>query len=66
MAATSTRIKRHVNAPRENVYRAILDPHSIAKWKVPDGMTCHVHAFDPREGGTLRISLTYDEQKGTG
>jgi uncharacterized protein YndB with AHSA1/START domain len=66
MAATSTRIKRHVNAPRENVYRALLDPRSIAKWKVPDGMMCHVHAFDPREGGTFRISLTYDEQTGTG
>lgn len=66
MAATSTRIKRHVNAPRENVYRALLDPRSIAEWKVPDGMTCHVHAFDPREGGTFRISLTYDEQTGTG
>jgi hypothetical protein len=23
-------------------------------------MTCHVHAFDPREGGSFRISLTYD------
>jgi hypothetical protein len=27
---------------------------------VPDGMTCHVHAFDAREGGSFRISLTYD------
>jgi uncharacterized protein YndB with AHSA1/START domain len=27
---------------------------------VPAGMTCHVHAFDAREGGSLRISLTYD------
>jgi hypothetical protein len=23
-------------------------------------MTSHVHAFDAREGGTFRISLTYD------
>src|SRR5687768_3032388 len=28
---------------------------------VPTGMTSHVHAFDPREGGSFRISLTYDE-----
>jgi uncharacterized protein YndB with AHSA1/START domain len=27
---------------------------------VPDGMTSEVHSFDPREGGTFRISLTYD------
>ena len=33
---------------------------------VPTGMTSHVHAFDPREGGTFRISLTYDEPTGTG
>lgn len=27
---------------------------------VPDIMTSHVHAFDAREGGQFRISLTYD------
>jgi uncharacterized protein YndB with AHSA1/START domain len=55
-----------MNAPREVVYRALLDPRAIAQWKVPDGMTCHVHEFDPREGGSIRISLTYDEPTGTG
>ena len=29
-------------------------------------MTCHVHAFDAREGGSFRISLTYDAPTGTG
>jgi uncharacterized protein YndB with AHSA1/START domain len=29
-------------------------------------MTSHVHAFDPREGGSFRISLTYDAPSGTG
>ena len=29
-------------------------------------MTSHVHEFDAREGGSLRISLTYDAQTGTG
>lgn len=24
-------------------------------------MTSHVHSFDPREGGALRISLTYED-----
>lgn len=27
---------------------------------VPDGMSSHIHSFEPREGGTFRISLTYD------
>jgi len=29
-------------------------------------MTSHVHEFDAREGGSFRISLTYDEPTGTG
>jgi uncharacterized protein YndB with AHSA1/START domain len=33
---------------------------------VPTGMTSHVHAFEPREGGSFRISLTYDAPTGTG
>src|SRR5688572_6693429 len=57
---SSTRISRHVKAPRGRVYSALLDADAIAKWKVPDGMTIQVHAFDDREGGTFRVSLTYD------
>ena len=33
---------------------------------VPTGMTSQVHAFDPREGGSFRISLSYDAPTGTG
>ena len=62
----STRICRHIRAPRELVYSAILDARAVSKWKVPDGMTCHVHEFEAREGGTIRISLTYDAASGTG
>jgi uncharacterized protein YndB with AHSA1/START domain len=63
---SSTRISRRMNATRARVYAALLDPNAIAKWKVPDGMTCQVHAFEGREGGTFRISLTYDAPTGTG
>jgi uncharacterized protein YndB with AHSA1/START domain len=63
---SSSRISRHINAPRATVYRALLDPLAVATWKVPTGMTSHVHAFDAREGGAFRISLTYDAQAGTG
>jgi uncharacterized protein YndB with AHSA1/START domain len=62
----STRIHRHINAPRTLVYQTLLDPRAIAQWKVPDGMTCQVHAFDARVGGTIRVSLTYDASTGTG
>lgn len=62
----STRIGLHLNAPPPVVYRALLDPAAMVKWKVPDGMTCYVHEFDGREGGTFRISLTYESPNGTG
>jgi uncharacterized protein YndB with AHSA1/START domain len=63
---SSTRISRRVNAPRAIVYRALLDARVGARWRVPIGMTSHVHTFDAREGGSFRISLTYDEPTGTG
>src|SRR5919206_3423843 len=66
MATTSTRLSQHVHAPRADVYRALLDARAVAAWMVPTGMTSHVHAFDPREGGAFRISLTYDAPTGTG
>src|SRR6266853_1133013 len=62
----STRISYRVNAPRASVYRTLLDAHAVATWMVPTGMTSHVHAFDAREGGSFRISLTYDSPTGTG
>ena len=61
-----TRISRRVNAPREAVYAALLDARAVRTWMVPTGMTSYVHHFDPREGGTFRISLTYDVPNGTG
>ncbi|MCX6050351.1 MAG: SRPBCC family protein [Chloroflexi bacterium] len=60
MTTASTRTIRHINAPRTNVYHALLDAQAVATWMVPTGMTSHVHVFDPREGGSFRISLTYD------
>jgi uncharacterized protein YndB with AHSA1/START domain len=63
---SSTRIGRHIKAPRAKVYSTLLDARAVAKWKVPEGMTCHVHEFDAREGGSFRISLAYDKPTGTG
>ncbi|MFF4544887.1 SRPBCC domain-containing protein [Streptomyces sp. NPDC001406] len=58
----ATRVSRHLQAPPAVVYRALVDPDAIAAWRVPDGMTAHVHAFDAREGGAFRVSLVHDEQ----
>jgi uncharacterized protein YndB with AHSA1/START domain len=56
---STTRVSRIIRAPREAVYRACLDPHAVARWRVPDNMTARVHAFEAREGGVYRMSLTY-------
>jgi uncharacterized protein YndB with AHSA1/START domain len=57
---STTRVTRHLRAPRARVYRALLDAEAVRQWMVPDSMTSRVHSFDAREGGTFRISLTYD------
>ncbi|MFD8963980.1 SRPBCC domain-containing protein [Streptomyces sp. NPDC059568] len=62
----STQVSRHVNASRPAVYRALLDADAIAAWRVPAGMSSHVHEFDAREGGRFRVSLTYDASDTTG
>ena len=63
---SSTHLRHHIDAPRASVYGALLDVSAVARWMVPPGMTSHVHAFDPREGGAFRISLTYDAPTETG
>ncbi|MER7782033.1 MULTISPECIES: SRPBCC domain-containing protein [Streptomyces] len=57
----TTHVTHRVHAPRAAVYRALLDPEAVARWRAPDGMTAEVHSFEPRVGGTFRISLTYDD-----
>jgi len=62
----STRVARHVEAPRSVVYQALLNAQAIARWRVPDGMSSHVHEFDARVGGRFRVSLRYQQSAGTG
>jgi uncharacterized protein YndB with AHSA1/START domain len=63
---SSTRVTRHLQAPRARVYRAFLDAKAVENWMVPTGMTSQVHAFEGKEGGVFRISLTYDAPTGVG
>ncbi len=63
---TTTEVRRLIGAPRAAIYRALVDPDAIAAWRVPEGMTSVIHGFDAREGGTFRVSLTYDAPSETG
>ena len=66
MSRSTSSNKQHINAPRAAVYRALLDAQAVATWMVPDGMTSEVHVFEPHEGGTFRISLTYEDKTQAG
>lgn len=62
----TTRVVKLIDAAPERVYAAIVDPESVRQWMVPDGMTSEIHDFDAVEGGTFRISLTYDDSARAG
>lgn len=66
MSPSSTRICKHIDAPRAKVYNALIEADAIAIWMVPAGMTGHVHLFESREGGCFRVSLTYEEPSAQG
>lgn len=55
---TSTiRLHRVFAAKPEKVYRAFLDADAMAKWLPPHGFTCKVHHFEPKVGGTFKMSF---------
>jgi uncharacterized protein YndB with AHSA1/START domain len=57
----STVVSRVINAPREAVYRAFLDPDALVAWLPPGSMRGVVHAFEGREGGAFSMSLIYPD-----
>ncbi len=57
--ARDTCVSRIIKAPRKTIYRAFVDPGALVSWLPPKGMKGHVYAFDAREGGDYRLSLTY-------
>jgi uncharacterized protein YndB with AHSA1/START domain len=54
-----TRNSKVINAPREALYRAFLDPAALVVWLPPEDMTGKVHSFDARVGGGYQMSLFY-------
>lgn len=62
----TTGVSGRVNAPRPAVYRALVSPDAIARWRVPPGMRSEVLEFEAREGGRFRVSFTYDAPDAVG
>lgn len=57
MSAT-TKVSRLIRAPREAIYRACVDPHVLAQWRMPQDMTARVESVD---GAAYRMSLGYGD-----
>jgi uncharacterized protein YndB with AHSA1/START domain len=51
------RLHRVLATSPEKVYRAFLEADAMAKWLPPNGFTCTVHHFEPKVGGTFRMSF---------
>jgi uncharacterized protein YndB with AHSA1/START domain len=49
--------RRIINAPREVVFNAWIDPTLLAQWWGPKGFKNTFHEFDPRPGGRWRFVM---------
>ena len=53
----TVRLHRVLATTPEKAYRAFLEADAVAKWLPPNGFTCTVHHFEPKVGGTHRMSF---------
>jgi uncharacterized protein YndB with AHSA1/START domain len=53
----TVRLHRVLATSPEKVYRAFLEADAMAKWLPPNGFTCTVHHFEPKVGGTFKMSF---------
>lgn len=50
---------RVIQASPETLYQAFLNPSDVMAWKAPADMTCEILVFEPRQGGTFKMSFGY-------
>jgi uncharacterized protein YndB with AHSA1/START domain len=53
----TVRLHRVLATKPEKVYRAFLEADAMAKWLPPNGFTCTVHQFEPKVGGSFKMSF---------
>lgn len=57
MPTGTVRLHRILKARPDKVYRAFIEPDAMTRWLPPYGFLCKVHRFEPRVGGTFRMSF---------
>jgi uncharacterized protein YndB with AHSA1/START domain len=50
---------RFIPAPPRKIFQALLDPHAVAIWQPPAGMTVEIIQFEPHPGGVIHMALRY-------
>jgi uncharacterized protein YndB with AHSA1/START domain len=55
---------RLIKATAARVYHALTDKAQFALWIAPEGARASIDHFDPRPGGSLQITLTFDRPGG--
>lgn len=57
---------RTIIASARAIFRALLDPEVVVKWRAPNGMTARFLMFDARPGAGYRMELSYGPAGGQG
>ncbi len=57
MSTNTVRLHRVLRTTPEKLYRAFLDADGMSKWLPPYGFTCKVHHFEPKVGGSFKMSF---------
>ncbi len=57
MPTGTVRLHRVLKSSPEKIYRAFLDADALARWLPPYGFLCRVAHFEPKVGGTFRMSF---------
>lgn len=63
--ASSYRIdsaSRVIAATPKAIYESFINPAALSLWLPPKGMSAYIEQFDCYEGGTYKITLTYEEE----
>lgn len=55
-AAPTVLITREFDAPRENVFRAHVEPDLVQRWLGPRDLTMEIDTYDARTGGSYRYT----------
>ncbi|TWT25265.1 SRPBCC domain-containing protein [Planomicrobium sp. CPCC 101110] len=53
---------RVIEAMPKTIYQAFMNPEELILWLPPKGMSAFIDVFEPYEGGTYKMTLTYERE----